>query len=158
MAGAPPEPGAKPPSGNLSPVKLLRIWFVVLLAVLLPIRGAMAATMPCAPAGGPSQGELHVLATASNHGHGHVHGGEHAEAAHAAGHAAHDHGGDASAGHGDASPQCNMCPATCSTPPLPSARAGLDEPTAVAAAPFPHLSAPAPTFQSDGQERPPRRI
>ena len=37
------------PARRPKPVKLLRIWLLVLLAVLLPVRGAMAAAMACPP-------------------------------------------------------------------------------------------------------------
>lgn len=139
-------------SANLSPVKLLRLWFVVLLAVLLPLRGAMAASMPCASPGAPVAVSSAAPADHAMHGHdgGHDHGAP-SEA-----HAAHDD--DTGAAHDHASPKCSMCSATCSTPPLPSAAVGVPAPAVSAAASFPRLSAPAPTFQSDGQERPPRTL
>ena len=132
------------------PVKLLRIWLLVLLAVLLPVRGAMAAAMVCAP---PASAPVQQLgAHGGSHGHG-DHG--HAEAGHA-------HGGDAvaadaahAAGPAD---KCNMCSTSCATPPVPSAAGGLAAALELASAPFPDLPAAAPTFLSDGQDRPPRTI
>jgi hypothetical protein len=49
-----------------------------------------------------------------------------------------------------------VCSASCSSPPLPSAATGIEEPVALASVSYPALSAPAPAFHSDGQERPPR--
>jgi hypothetical protein len=49
-----------------------------------------------------------------------------------------------------------VCSASCSSPPLPSAATGIEEPVALASVSYPPLSAPAPAFHSDGQERPPR--
>jgi hypothetical protein len=135
-----------------NPVKLLRIWLLVLLAVLLPIRGAMAAAMACPPAGSVPLQQL-VGAHADGHAHGN-HGDGHAQAGHAHG------GGDTAADHAHAAgpDQCNMCSASCATPPVPSAAGGLASPLDLTSAPFPDLPAPAPTFLSDGQERPPRTI
>lgn len=138
------------PARRPKPVKLLRIWLLVLLAVLLPVRGAMAAAMACPPPASAAAQQLG--AQAGNHGHashghdeaGHSHGGDHAAAdpAHAAGPA----------------DKCNMCSASCATPPVPSAAGGLAAPLDLASAAFPDLPAPTPTFLSDGQERPPRTI
>jgi hypothetical protein len=137
------------PARRPKPVKLLRIWLLVLLAVLLPVRGAMAAAMACPP---PASAAAQQLGAHASHGHashghdeaGHSHGGDHAAAdpAHAAGPA----------------DKCNMCSASCATPPVPSAAGGLAAPLDLASAAFPDLPAPAPTFLSDGQERPPRTI
>jgi len=137
-------------------VKLLRIWLLVVLAVLLPVRGAMAATMSCGPAHAGSHGESageHHRAASGHEGVAHEHGVQ------AHGHAPHGHDGGGPSDHDHASQdQCTMCSASCSTPPLPSAVAGLDEPLAPTSASFPDLHAPVPTFQSDGQERPPRTL
>lgn len=138
-------------------MKLLRIWIVVLLAVLLPIRGAMAAVMPCAPSSGVSQAEMHVQVDADE-ADGHRHHAGHGDAVQAGEHAAHDHDDPSSPDHDHASQKCNMCSASCSVPPMPAASAGLIEPTVLTEASYPELAAPAPTFQSDGQERPPRTL
>lgn len=161
------------PSTERPAVKLLRIWFVVLLTVLLPVRGAMAATMLCAPGGGAAHHELQVAATDAGHDHELSHDSDRSHDDHAGahdhasvddGHAphAHDHAPDG----GDPAPdpthphashdKCNFCSASCSTPPLPSAPVSLAEPVALAEAVFPDLCVPAPSFESDGQERPPR--
>ena len=132
-------------------VKLLRICLLVLLSVLLPVRGAMAATMLCTPAGGPAHAQVTVTGHAAVHGHddpaladaarSHDHAGDHHDEA------AHDPGNQ---------DKCNVCSSSCSSPPLPSATTGIVEPENLSSVAFPDLSAPAPRFQSDGQERPPR--
>nr|WP_145547867.1 hypothetical protein [Variovorax boronicumulans] len=138
------------------PVKLLRLWLLVLLALLLPIRGAMAAAMVCPPPAGAAVQQLEEHG--GDHGHGgHGHGDHgHAEAGHAPG------GTDVAADHahaaGSADNKCNMCSASCATPPVPSAAGGLVAALELASAPFPDLPAAAPTFLSDGQDRPPRTI
>lgn len=116
-------------------MKLARIWLLLLLAVLLPLRGAVAAAMPCA------------AGSSGMHG---AQAGHHGMASHVAGQGqAHDHG---------AADMCNMCSAFCSLTPLPSHAPALPEPEALPAVKFPDLSTPAPSFLSDGQERPPRTL
>lgn len=130
------------------PVKRLRVWVLIVLCLLLPVRGIMAAAMVCPPTGGTSSQH------ASDHQAGHDHGDQvHGQAEHS------DHG-EKTADHSHASgpDKCNMCSASCSTPPVPSAAAGLGTPVELSAAGFPDLFAPAPTFQSGGQDRPPRTI
>jgi hypothetical protein len=142
-------------------VKLLRACLLVLLFVALPIRGAMAATMLCPPASGPAHAEMSAVDPDAGHDHDgpmhadpdqrhdHDHDHEHDHAQAQPGDGAHDHA------HHD---KCNVCTSSCSSLPLPSASAGIAEPEILTSVSFPELSAPAPTFQSDGQERPPRTI
>jgi hypothetical protein len=143
-------------------VKSLRLWLLVLLAVLLPVRGAMAAAMLCAPAGVGTQSELR-LADAKTAGHHHEAqplAGAHDHAAHAHAHshadATHDR---AAGGHhdaGSAQDRCNLCSALCSVTSLPSTPPTLPAPQELGATAFPALSAAAPSFFSGGPERPPR--
>jgi hypothetical protein len=71
-------------------------------------------------------------------------------------HVAHDH---SQHDHGKgAHDKCNICSSSCSSPSMPSTSVGLSAPEALTSQSFPDLSAPAPTFLSDGQERPPRTI
>ncbi|KQY80864.1 DUF2946 family protein [Pelomonas sp. Root1444] len=128
-------------------MKTIRIWFLLLLAVLLPIRGAVAAAMLCPVGSSGMQSELRIAQDA------HHHDMDHQEAAH-------DHGG---AGHHDghdhsAVDKCNMCSAFCSLTPLVSNAPQLPEPAALPSVKFPDFSTPAPSFLSDRQERPPRTI
>jgi hypothetical protein len=135
-------------------VKIARVLLLVLLSALLPIRGAMAAALPCAGTAGAKSGmhEMHEMHAS--------HGGQHHEAgvgdpAHMGAGMGHDpHHHDGAAGQGT----CNLCSACCSVPPLASAVPGVPLPHAVASVDFPDLTFPAPSFLSEGQERPPRSI
>ena len=69
------------------------------------------------------------------------------------------HGSAAAHGHEESTPdRCNLCSASCSATPLVRVIEGVPEPCAIGAATFPRLTVPAPSFLSDGQERPPRSI
>lgn len=136
------------------PVKALRICLLVLLAALLPVRGAMAAAMLCPSAGAGGEARP-AIAEAAVHDHAgagvapqqHAHGGG-------------EHGAGAAHGHAGApdQDQCNLCSAFCSMTPLPAAAARVSPPPALRSAAYPGVSAPAPSFLSGGQERPPRGI
>jgi hypothetical protein len=131
-------------------MRRFRVWMLVLLAVLLPMRGALAAAMLCAPStpgvltqATPTQGSTHHDASEPTH---------HDHAQHEHGSGGHDHHAAAS------QDKCNLCSATCSLTPLVHHIAGVEIPTGLKTASFPDLAAPAPSFLSDGQERPPRTI
>ena len=132
---------------NLTLVRALRVCLLVLLAVLLPVRGAVAAAMLCAASAQGMHSELRAQ----------DHRGDHAATDHGV---AHDH---ASGAYDDGRPhgssdKCNLCSACCSTPPLASEVPTLPGPIELAAVRFPALQSLAPSFLSDGQERPPRSI
>lgn len=139
------EHGPFDPRANLRFVKILRIWLLLLLATLIPLRGAIAAALPCEGIG------HHAPA-----GHAQMHHHMDAAGVEADSPASTDHG---SHHHDHAGPdKCNLCSSCCSTAPLsltfsPTV-AALDGPVAY----FALVQAPAPTFLSDGQERPPRSI
>jgi hypothetical protein len=143
-------------------VKTWRIWLLLLLAVLLPVRGAVAAAMLCPVSGSGVQTELvagihpaghdamdQVLS--HDHGAGHDRAGGHGHGPGASddGHPGHDHA---------AFEGCNTCSAYCSLTPLVSNVPTRVEPLDASAVKFFDLSAPPPSFVSDGQERPPRAI
>jgi hypothetical protein len=144
-------------------VKHLRIWLLVLLCALLPLRGAMAAAMLCAPdsSGLPSAPMLdlgHGMSPHAHGGHGEGHG--HAEA---------DAGRDGAAGHGghgdpggpDAAPTldtCNLCASFCSLTPTPVTLAWAVAPLGPATALFPADGTQVRSFVPEGLERPPRSI
>ncbi len=146
-------------------MKTLRICLLLLLAVLLPVRGGVAAAMLCPPAGVGTQSEVAALQLPASH---HDFGGQ--QAVHD--HSAHDHSanGQARANANDVSAEtpdhgasgapdkCNVCSSFCSVTPLVSHLPDLPTPQAVARAVFPAVPAQAPTFFSDGQDRPPRSI
>ncbi|HWI10846.1 MAG TPA: DUF2946 family protein [Burkholderiaceae bacterium] len=120
-------------------MKTLRLCLLVLLAVLLPIRGAVAAAMPCA-----STGMHHESGAVAMHAH---HAGMAASGHDPAAHGEHHAGG---------APTCNLCCDFCSMATLPGSPAALPLATNFATLSFPDLFAPLPNFLSDGQERPPR--
>ncbi|HEX5683153.1 MAG TPA: hypothetical protein VFY73_03870 [Ideonella sp.] len=137
-------------------MKVLRLWLLLLLAALLPVRGAIAAAMLCPHAGAGAHSEMRL----ANH-----HAGDRGNAASVI----HDHGPQehpAAAHHGSGHDgqgamdhdKCNLCSACCSTTPLLSAMPSVPQPHDQAAVSFPDVCAPAPNFLSDGQERPPRSI
>jgi len=134
-------------------MKSWRIWLLLLLAALLPMRGAVAAAMLCPVAGSGIQMELamvdhptahEVMDHAMVHDHGSSH--DHAAGDH---HDGHDH---------TATDRCNMCSAFCSLTPLVSEAPTVAKPLDPTAAKFSELCAPPPSFFSDGQERPPRTV
>src|ERR1035441_2018567 len=112
---------------------------LVLLAALVPFRGAVAAAMPCA------KGNHHAMAMqgASDHG-------QPTPCAH------HHSSGDTGVFHDDGG--CSACAAFCSATPMASAMPVVQTPSEIARVTFPSLSASAPSFHSDGQDRPPRTI
>jgi hypothetical protein len=120
---------------------------VVLLCVLLPLRASMAAAMLCPLAGSGVQAEVLHERAGAHHLMDEAIGAHHTHD-HTRGH--HDSGGSPD--------KCNLCSAFCSATPIagdPSLRlSALELPSATL--PDPH--APAPTFTSGGQERPPRSI
>jgi len=74
-------------------------------------------------------------------------------------HAAHDAGTAGGSGHhSDGFGKCNVCCDFCSMTPLLSTPASIPTPLNLSSVSFPDLLAPAPSFLSDGQERPPRSI
>lgn len=114
-------------------MKILRVLLLVFLALLLPIRGAVAGAMLC-PQGHPPPVHEQVVEHHEHDMHGQDHHHDQAD---------HDSG-------------CNLCASFCSMTSLLSAMPTLMPSTLAATLSFPALSAPAPTFQSDGQDRPPR--
>ena len=139
-----------------------RICFLLLLALLLPVRGAVAAAMlcPAGPAGMQhemTRGEAarhDAMDHADRHAHPAAHGGQAMEHGHAAinhddGHAGHDH---------TTSESCNACSSLCSLTPQVTSLPPVFSPLDPAGVKFSEPSAPAPSFLSDGQERPPRTI
>lgn len=132
-------------------MKTVRILLLVLLAMLLPFRGVVAAAVPVADAADGSRIELRL--------HQHSHLDSHLDS-----HAAHCESGHAHGAHGEHEHpfggwgECSLCAASCSTSSLMSAVPTLAPPVSFVALEFPSLHVPAPSFLSDGQERPPRSL
>jgi hypothetical protein len=136
-------------------VTSLRLWLILLLAVLLPLRGALAASMTCPVAGSGMKTGTQMAEQAHEHGHAHSHGT-----------GVDHHGAELTSvtgdhhdvtGAGEASDKCNVCSAFCSVTGLVSGTAEVAKPQRLATV-FPHPFAPPPSYFPDGQERPPRSI
>jgi hypothetical protein len=129
-------------------VKHLRIIILVMLSILLPLRGALAATMLCPD--GAGTGTAVVVAE---------HGGHDMQADHPV---AHDHAGgevpDADGSPGDHPATCHFCASACCMASIVGTVPSLGVPNLVSKVVFPAFTACSPAFQSDGQDRPPRTI
>ncbi len=133
-------------------VKKLRIWLLVLLAILLPIQGAVAAGMLCEEPG--------VLTPTASHGH-HLSQGN--ASSHDDGRPIQDLSHDGTfASHGTSlggADSFNPCVVYCGAAAalvsqVPTVPAPLD----LASPLIPVFAAVAPSFVPDGLERPPRTI
>jgi len=135
-------------------VKTLRIWLLLLLAVLLPLRGAVAAGMLC-PMGsqGDSRTEAVVFVSLDRHADPVAAGHHHQHADHDRGESAHH-----DQGHDGAADKCNLCVAFCSVTPMLSELPTVAPPLQTSTLRFPSYAATPPSFFSDGEERPPRSI
>lgn len=149
---------------------MLRLIVLMLMAVLLPLRGTLAAAQPCLGAGGGIAAAVPM--TAVDHRHGMD--GDLQPAAHQAepqaNHGA-DHGADHHAGHhqpqagdpatstpADTGSHGSGCQASaCCLMPLATALPVTAALRLSNQLRFPALVTPALAFQSDGQDRPPRR-
>ena len=121
-------------------MKSLRIFVIVLLAMLLPLRAVSAAAVTCGP-----QAASHTQTVVMPHDHQmHNSGAAQDDASQV-----HDHEGFDKTRH---------CVSSCSAAPLMSALPSVAAPTTASSTVFPRYAAPAPTFQSGGQDRPPRSI
>jgi hypothetical protein len=150
-------------------VKTFRLWLLLLMVALLPLRGALAAGMLCPVGGFGVQAEAQLAkhahlhdAGAMRHDHtvqlasAHDHGTQHAtDPSHGAGH---HHAGSGSGDEaGSGADKCNLCSAFCSVTGLVSTGITVGEAQPLSTI-FPHLYAPPSSFFPDGQERPPRTI
>jgi hypothetical protein len=128
-------------------MKTLRSLLLVLLALLLPLRGALAqAAHDCVGISGQWVG-----AEAAGHDHVHQAGHEQTGEGHDHGQHLHDHAPDAA----DA---CDICAASCTATSFMNALPKLAVPLPLSVVQFPALEAPPPSHPSEGQERPPRSI
>jgi hypothetical protein len=138
-------------------VRYLRTFILVLLTVLLPIRGAVAAAMLC-----PGEKTMLSAFAAAGHPEHEMHVGPGMEAHHSATHE-HSHGHP----HEDASDEspsgghtsaCQFCAGGCCVTPLAFAPPSVQSPRVTASAAFPELTARVSAYHPDGQDRPPRTI
>ena len=137
-------------------MKNLRFVILVLLALLLPIRGAMAAAMLCP---GEGSGTTAVVAIEEDDVAMPAEPGLHNEQA-----TAHHHSSDGEAFDGDTSVSdghptaCQVCASGCCLTPLVFAPPSLQARVLAASGAFPALSLAIAAFESGGQDRPPRTI
>jgi hypothetical protein len=132
-------------------VKSLRTFILVLLTVLLPIRGAVAAAMLCP--GEKAMASTFAAAAPPEHDKHASHG---MQAHHSATHG-HAHGGasDESPSDGHAT-ACQFCAGGGCVTPLAFAPPSVQSPRVTASAAFPELTARISAYHTDGQDRPPR--
>ncbi len=138
---------------TLPAVRKVRIWLLVLLSVLLPIQGAVAAGMLCPNESTPVHEHQHSHNSMSTHHQVmvHEHGMQAVEHV-STSHAHHDHGG---AGHQD---RCNLCASCCAGAAITTTFATVFAPLEAATESFAPPASPVASFLSGGQERPPRSI
>lgn len=131
-------------------MRTFRIWLLVFLAVLLPIRGAVAAGMLCETESGH-----HAVVEAGRFASVHDHGDGHDSNTHAS-----PSTGDAvnESGSSSGSDSCNLCVAYCSVTAIPGSLPGLAIPLETVAVSHPYFAAAAPSFIPGGLERPPRSL
>jgi hypothetical protein len=133
-------------------VNTLCLYVLVLLAVLLPIREAVAAAMPCLGESTPTR-QLDAGAVQHHRMGRPTSANTNADAAaHSAVHSHHDHGG---AGH---TGKCKLCTACCCGPALPSTGRLTLESLAPVLTRFPAPTTPDASYWSGGQERAARSI
>ncbi len=121
------------------------IRLLLLVALLLPFRGAMAV------AGVLCHADLGTGAVLTTLGPHDVHeAGGHAHDDNAGGHSEHDQGS------APTSPPCDFCSAICAAPPLPVSTVGVPALLPSGAERFPALSPPRSTATFGAPERPPR--
>ena len=138
-------------------MKHLRILILVLMSILLPMRGVLAATMMCPGGEGPDAAV--VVAEPGHHGHPEMQADHEMHADHSQ---VHHHAGegvpDDESSSGEHSTTCHFCASGCCMASIVGTVTSPRQPRLTSSATFPALSAPVAAFQSDGQDRPPRTI
>jgi hypothetical protein len=132
-------------------MKKLRIPLILLVALILPVKGAMAAAgMLCHL--GSAQAMTAILQPHQHHAEAHQNHAEH-----------HALDGDSQSDAEDdarliPASSCAICSAVCSAPPLPANGIAFHATAPSGAERFPALSPPRPSAVHSGLERPPRTI
>lgn len=117
---------------------------MILLALLMPLRAAVAGAMLCPSGGAAASHQQHQgMPDDSAAAQAHHEGMHHTQAEPSPAPHAHDSG-------------CNLCATFCSMTPMPSTAPTIEPSMLATTLSFPALHAPAASFQSDGQDRPPR--
>ena len=127
---------------------------MILLALLMPLRAAVAGAMLCPTGGAAVSHQQHpAMDDDPVPAHAHHEGMHHDGMSHPSGHQDPAEPSPTSHAHDGG---CNLCASFCSMTPMPSTAPTIEPSTLAATLSFPALHAPAPSFQSDGQDRPPR--
>lgn len=137
---------------NCITVKSLHIFMLVMLALLLPLRGAVAAGIPCCDEHRGATQPL-IMEHSSDH--------HHAAQTEPGSIAAHQHGHSAFSDQPDSvttahAGNCNTVSSCCTVSPMLSTLPTIEVPVGVSRQSFPTLPAPAATFHCEAHERPPR--
>ncbi|HVF64547.1 MAG TPA: hypothetical protein VNE58_11185 [Casimicrobiaceae bacterium] len=132
-------------------MKKLRIPLLLLLAVILPFKGGMAAAGVFCHAGTQQTAEI---AAPSHSASSDAHSAHARHQATGSESSSHDHDEDRVA---LSTGGCTVCSALCSTPPLATA-VNVHISSPAAAERFPALAAPRPSAVTSGLDRPPRTI
>lgn len=143
-------------------MKTLRIFLLMLLVMVLPMRGALAVAAHCASdLGGQAvpvavgsehrDSKHHAHTSVPEHSHGYGHGHEHVSAEGT------PDGSDADALPGDGLlDKCKFCSAFCSATPFVNVLSTELIFIAPIGVTFPHFVSPVPSHLSEGQDRPPQ--
>lgn len=134
-------------------VTYFRTFILVLLAVLLPIRGAVAAAMLCP--GGAQTSSAVVMA---EHGHHDMNAGPYRDPHETATHAHHHGHASADSSSDKHASACQFCAGGCCVTPLAFAPPSVESPLVTTLAAFPAFTARVSAHGPDGQDRPPRTI
>lgn len=119
-----------------------------MLSILLPLRGALAATMLCPD--GAGMGTAVVVAERGGHDMQADHPMAHVHAS--------DEAPDTDSSQGDHPATCHFCASGCCMASIVGTVPLLGEPNLASTVVFPAVTARSPAFQSGGQDRPPRTI
>ena len=137
---------------------------LLVVALLLPFRGAVAAIGVLCHMGGSSSATMSQPHAPGDHGHAHAAAGYHQHGDEArpasedhARHGANDDLPRATGAAGNAS-MCDLCSSVCAAPALPSHCAQLVVLLPATGERFPAVSAPHPAPTFGGLERPPRSV
>lgn len=131
----------------------LRAFILVLLTVLLPVRGAVAAAMLC-----PGGMQTSSPAAATVIAHHDAHGGHVVDAQPSVSRDhAHEHFSDETSSDSHVG-ACPFCSGGCCVTPLAFGPPSVQGPLLSASAAFPPLTARVPAHDPDGRDRPPRTI
>ncbi|MBX3605412.1 MAG: hypothetical protein KF788_09075 [Piscinibacter sp.] len=151
-------------------MRTFRVLVLLLVAVLLPVRVAIGAAMLCSGGGMELKHGAAAAATDEPSAHGAPAHGDSAHApVHEGHHGMHGHGHGAPAdavqadtgsvpSDGFAKVKCHVCITGGSATPLLAVPPEIAAPALTAEVDYPALVVPVPSFQGEGQERPPRTV